>query len=256
MQFSIFSSVPGFNHALSTRWGGVSTGEFDSLNLAFHVGDEPGRVRDNRCSWASGVGFDLPHLVAAQQVHGANVRVVSRDERGRGAFDFNDALPDCDALVTNELNVPVLVLVADCAPVLLVDPTKRVCAVVHAGWRGALAGIAAKTIETMQSEFGTNPGDVLAAIGPCLSVGNLEIGEEVAALVEEKDALSVVRSEEWDKPHLDLRGLIGRDLIKAGVSESNVEVSPFCPKERSDLFFSHRGQNGRAGRFGVVAWWE
>jgi YfiH family protein len=256
VQFSIFSSIPGFHHALSTRRGGVSSGEFESLNLAFHVGDEAESVRHNRRLWAREVGFASDDLVAAQQVHGAIVRVVSRENIGRGAFGVDDALPDCDALITRERSVPILILVADCAPILLVDPIMRVCAVVHAGWRGALAGIAAKTVAAMQSEWGTKPTDVLAAIGPCLSTLNLEVGEEVAAQVELKDALSVVRAEEWAKPHLNLRSLIRRDLIQAGLGESNVEVSPLCPKERNDLLFSHRGQNGRAGRFGIVAWWE
>ncbi len=256
VQFSVFASIPGFHHALSTRHGGVSQGEFDSLNLAFHVGDEAELVRDNRRSWARQVGFAADHLVAAQQTHGVNIRVVLPEDSGRGALGWDAALPDCDALVTHEKKVPVLILVADCAPLLLVDPTERVCAVVHAGWRGALAGIAGKTVETMRSEWGTNPRDVLAAIGPCLSLENLEVSEEVAAVVEAKDSNSVIRASEWAKPHLDLRGLIQGDLVEAGVSRSNIEVSPFCPKERSDLFFSHRGQNGRAGRFGIVAWWE
>lgn len=256
MQFSIFDAVEGFHHALSTRHGGTSTGGFDSLNLAFHVGDDAGYVRDNRQIWAREVGLQMNLFVAAQQTHGSNIRVVSQDEGGRGALSWEDALPDCDALVTQEVAVPLLILVADCAPVLLVDPVKRVCAVVHAGWRGALAGIAGKTIDTMQRERGTKPRDVLAAIGPCLSPENLEVGEEVAALVEAENPRGVVRSEEWLKPHLDLRALIEDDLKAAGVSASNIEISPLCPRERNDLFFSHRGQNGRAGRFGVAAWWK
>lgn len=256
VQFSVFASVPGFHHALSTRHGGTSKGQFDSLNLAFHVGDDPQCVCDNRANWARELGFQRNLFVGAQQTHGSTVRVVSQNDIGRGALSWEDALPDCDALVTCEDNVPLLILVADCAPVLLVDPIGPVCAVVHAGWRGALAGIAGKTVRTMQSQWKTKPRDILAAIGPCLSLENLEVGEEVAALVEAKNVNSVVRAAGWPKPHLDLRGLIQSDLVAAGLSQSNIEISPLCPKERNDVFFSHRGQNGRAGRFGVVAWWE
>lgn len=256
VQFSIFAPVAGFHHAFSTRHGGTSKGQFDSLNLAFHVGDDARRVCDNRANWARELGLQPNLFVAAQQTHGSNIRVVSQNESGRGALSWEDALPDCDALITAEVGVPLLILVADCAPVLLVDPIRRVCAVVHAGWRGALAGVAGKTVETMRHEFGSQPRDVLAAIGPCLSIENLEVGEEVAAMVEAKNANTVVRASEWAKPHLDLRGLIQSDLVAAGLSASNVEISPLCPKERNDSFFSHRGQNGRAGRFGVVAWWE
>lgn len=254
MQFSIFQNIEGFRHAISTRAGGVSSGDFASLNLAFHVGDDAECVRENRRRFATEAGHSAESLVCARQVHGDNVSVVSHNERGRGAFDFDSAIPDCDALLTREPDLPLLILVADCAPVLLVDPIHRAYAVVHAGWRGALAGTAGKTVRTMASEFGTRAPDVLGAIGPCLSTANLEVGEEVAAQVEAKDALSVVRRAGWNKPHLDLRGMLARDLASVGVQ--SVEISPLCPRERNDLFFSHRGQNGRAGRFGVVAWFN
>jgi len=254
MQFSIFQPIEGFRHAISTRTGGVSSGDFGSANLAFHVGDDPECVRENRRRFAIEAGFNAENLVCARQVHGDSVRVVLQSERGRGGLDLDSALSDCDALLTREADLPLLSLVADCAPVTLVDPIRRACAVVHAGWRGALAGVAGKTVRTMAREFGTRAPDVLAAIGPCLGAANLEVGEEVAAQVELEDAPGVVRRAQWNKPHLDLRGMIARDL--AGVGVQNVEISPLCPRERNDLFFSHRGQNGRAGRFGAVAWWE
>ncbi len=255
MQFSIFEGVAGFHHALSTRADGVSTGEFSSLNLGFHVGDDVEAVQENRRLLARNAGFDVSRLVAAQQVHGANVRVISSDVAGSGALDWESALPDCDALATNEADLPLLIQVADCAPVLLVDPIHRAVAVVHAGWRGALAGAASNALAAMQREFGTEPNGVLAAIGPCLSVENLEVGEEVAGQVEAKNVGAVVRGS-FAKPHLDLRTIIRDDLTSAGVMESNIEISPLCPRDRNDLFFSHRGQNGRAGRFGLVAWWS
>lgn len=253
MRFSLFASVPGFRHALSTRHGGVSGGPFASLNLAFHVGDNFDDVLNNRALWAEQEGFSFPNLVGAQQSHSTNVYVVTRADLRRAS---TREVPDCDALITREEDVPIVILVADCAPVLLVDPTKRVCAVVHAGWRGALAGIAGKALKVMEREWECEPSEVLAAIGPCLSLENLEVGEEVAAQVEPVEPSAVVRRGEWNKPHLDLRRLIVNDLWREGVAPKNIEVSPLCPKERSDLFFSHRGQNGRTGRFGLVAWWE
>lgn len=255
MQFSIFGSVVGFHHALSTREGGVSRGEFASLNLGFHVGDEAEDVRENRRRFGQSAGFDVHRLVAAQQVHGERGRVVGSSDAGRGALNWESALPDCDALLTRETNLPLLILVADCAPILLVDPIQRALAVVHAGWRGALAGVAGKAVETMTREFGTQSGDVLAAIGPCLNVENLEVGEEVATEVEANNSRAVIRSL-GTKPHLDLRALIQDDLTRAGVNPNHIEISPLCPRDSDDTFFSHRGQNGRAGRFGIVAWWD
>lgn len=255
MRFEILNAVNDLQHAVTTRVGGVSGGAYESLNLAFHVGDEAEKVRENRRLLASQLGFDPEKLVAAQQVHGVGIAPIGRDEVGRGALDWDSAISNTDALITRERGVPLLILVADCAPILLVDPRQRVLAVVHAGWRGALAGIAGQTVARMASEFGCRAGDVLAGIGPCLCVENLEVGSEVAAQVEAVDALAVIQREEWDKPHLDLRGLIARDLERAGVPEANIEAMPFCSRDDA-RFFSHRGQNGVAGRFGIVAWWR
>jgi hypothetical protein len=240
-------------HAITTRVGGVSEGGFASLNLAFHVGDEAEIVQKNRRILARELDFPLEELVAAQQVHGDQIRVVTRDDAGCGALNYETAIPDTDALITAEKNLPLLILVADCAPILLVDPEKQVLAVVHAGWRGALAGIAGKTVRKMETEFGSRPEAILAGIGPCLSIENLEVGPEVAAQVEKVDAEAVISG--FAKPHLDLRGLIWRDLERAGVGSTHIETMPFCTKDDA-RFFSHRGQNGVAGRFGIVAWWQ
>lgn len=252
LQFQYLREIPGLRHAVTTRDGGVSSGEYASLNLAFHVGDETETVRENRRISACKIGFNLENLVAAQQVHGDAIQIVHAQDVGRGALDMESAIPNTDALITDTKNLPLLILVADCAPILLVDPKNQVLAVVHAGWRGALAGIASKTVLRMQSEFGSAPEEILAGIGPCLCLENLEIGPEVAAQVAQADAKSVVPG--WEKPHLDLRGLISRDLESVGVRAQNVEAMPFCSKDDA-RFFSHRGQSGIAGRFGIVAWW-
>ncbi len=253
LQLLNLGDVTGLHHAVTTRDGGVSVGEFDSLNLAFHVGDNSEHVRENRRILAREMGFDIENLVAVQQVHGDQIQSVTRDAAGRGALDWETAIPGTDALITAERNLPLLILVADCAPILLVDAQKQVFAVVHAGWRGALAGIAGKTVRRMQTEFGSRPEDLLAGIGPYLCIENLEVGPEVAAQVEEVDAESVISG--FAKPHLDLRGLIERDLQRAGVLSTRIKTMPWCSKNDA-RFFSHRGQNGLAGRFGIVAYWE
>lgn len=254
MQFSIFDQIPNFHHAITTREGGVSSGESRSFNLAFHVGDGIEKVRENRAILAKRIGFDAQKLTCAQQIHGDTIQIVGRAEIGRGALSWDDALPACDALLTREVGVPLLILVADCAPLLMVDELNRAFGIVHAGWRGAVAGIAGKSVLAMKNAFGTRAETLKVGIGPCLSVENLEIGPEVAAIVEKFDFDALIS--DWEKPHLDLRGLLRRDLEKRGVLESNIEVMDFCPKTRNDLFFSHRAQNGVAGRFGIVAFWK
>ncbi len=254
LEFSSLRAIPKLRHAVTTREGGVSSGEYASLNLAFHVGDEAEKVSENRRLLASELGFDIEELVGAQQVHGNRIGFVTASQAGRGALDSTSALLETDALMTSAKNLPLLILVADCAPILLADPENQVLAVVHAGWRGALAQIAFHTVSQMQNEFGSAPDDIRAGIGPCLSVENFEIGPEVAAQIEQFDKGAIVSG--WDKPHLDLRGLIHRDLQRAGVRSRHIETMRICPKADNARFFSHRGQNGVAGRFGLVAWWQ
>lgn len=246
--FKNLSSVPGLHHGVTTRAGGVSEGHYAALNLGFHVGDDPEIVRENRRLAGAQLGYDPKSLVAAQQVHADAAARVSRSDAGRGAFAWEDAIPAADALLTSERRLPLLIQVADCAPILLAGGADL--AVVHAGWRGALAGIAGKTAE----QLGTVPATIFAGIGPCLCPNCLEVGPEVAAAVEQVDYQAVLPGSA--KPHLDLRGLIARDLRRAGVPKANIEVMDRCPRCEPDTFFSHRAQGGSAGRFGLVAWWE
>ncbi len=248
-QFPTLSDIPHFRHAITTRDGGFSGGDFAGLNLAFHVGDDAAIVRRNRRALAAQLGFDAETLVAAKQVHGAHCVIVTRTDAGRGALDWESALSDTDAMVTTEVGLPLLILVADCAPILLVEPNARVLAVVHAGWRGAVAGVASGAVKAMQS-LGAQPAEIRAGIGPCLCARNLEVGDEVAALVADKTVLEAC----GEKFLLDLRALVRRDLQTVGVKQ--IETLDVCPKDEGETFFSHRGQNGEAGRFGIVAWWD
>ena len=249
LQFSSFSDIPDFRHAVTTRAGGFSVGDFASLNLGFHVGDNAETVRRNRRVLAGELGFNVGNLVCAQQIHGAHCAVVNSSHAGRGAIEWDSALPDTDAIITAETDLPLLILVADCAPILLVDPTARIFAVVHAGWRGALGGVAAGAVVKME-ELGARRENIRAGIGPCLCARNLEVGGEVAALIEDKTVIEA----SGEKFTLDLRALVRRDLENAGVNR--IEIMENCPKDEGAIFFSHRGQNGRAGRFGIVAWFD
>lgn len=252
LQFSSLGNVSGLKHAITTRSGGVSQGAYSSLNLAFHLSDVAEHVCENRIRLANALSYKPSTLVAAQQVHGANVQVVTREYSGRGALDFDSAIPDCDALITNEHDLPLLIQVADCAPIVIVDPINKVLAVVHAGWRSAVASITSKTIEVMRDHFNCEPGNVRCGIGPCLCTSCFEVGEDVTGEVE---STTIARNPKWPKPHLDLRKLIQLDLERAGVLPSQLEVMHHCPRCETSTFFSHRGQNGKAGRFGLVAWW-
>ncbi|HVF10294.1 MAG TPA: peptidoglycan editing factor PgeF [Abditibacteriaceae bacterium] len=254
LHFSSLQQISGLRHALTTRAGGTSEGAHSSLNLGYHVGDDAARVTENRRRLAEALGYDGSTLVAAQQVHGAQVHIVEPQDRGRGAFGWDDALPDNDALVQAHSQTPVLILVADCAPLLLVDPEHGVLAVVHAGWRGAVAGVTSATLNCMAQYFQTDAREVWVGIGPCLCSDCFEIGPEVAAEVAPVAPQAVLRG--VSKPHLDLRAVLQSDLQRAGVAPEHIEALPDCPRCQPERFFSHRGQAGTAGRFGLVAWWE
>ena len=260
MQFLHFDSlrnIAGLQHAISTR-GDMQNGDgFSSLNLAYHVGDDVVRVTGNRRALANALGYDAEKMVAAQQVHGARVQTVARDDAGYGALSWDNAIIATDALVTREKDIPLMILVADCAPLLLVDECARVLATVHAGWRGALGKIASEAVKTM-CEMGAYSENIRAGIGPTLCAKCLEVGSEVAA--EARCAMprceNGVLQNAGEKPHLDLRALLRHDLESVGVSPQNIEAMPHCPRCDNALLFSHRAQNGAAGRFALVAWWE
>lgn len=251
--FYYFAHIPGLRHSITTRHGGVSKSTFTSLNVAFHVNDDITAVQKNRRLLAKTAEFDIANLVAAQQVHGDHIYHVQQQDAGRGALDWDSAIPDTDALITAEENIPLIIQVADCAPVLLADADNRVLGIAHAGWRGAVAGIAGKTMQKME-EISADPKSTFAGIGPCLCTKCLEVGEEVADLVTPQYPEAIRLSSK--KPHLDLREMIRQDLMKAGLKQDHIEAMDECPRCNTQKYFSHRGENGNTGRFGLIAWWE
>ncbi len=254
LHFSSFSHIDGLQHAITTRHGGSSEGFYASLNLGFHVGDEPNRVRENRQAVARNLGYNSENLIAAQQTHSANVAVVAGEDRGRGALDWTSAVAKTDALMTQKSDTPLMILVADCAPLLLVDEVNHVLAVVHAGWRGATSRISSQTVLKMAEGFGTKAENVRVGIGPTLCVDCFEVGEEVVRAANEIAPQSVLSG--FEKPHLDLRELLCADLRSVRVLDSQIETLPHCPRCTTQKFFSHRGEKGLTGRFALVAWWH
>jgi purine-nucleoside/S-methyl-5'-thioadenosine phosphorylase / adenosine deaminase len=245
---------------VTTRAGGESVGPYASLNLGMQSGDDPAVVERNRARVAALAG--APAFVLGKQVHGKRVAVVPDGYSG-GAFD------DTDALITTAARTPLAVLTADCAAVFLFDPENRAIGIAHAGWRGAVAAIAALTVARMGDEFDTDPADLIAAIGPsigpcCYEVGaevmdafsdaNAEMAEEILVDPELASAGSFRASVNEGRKHLDLWRANELMLIAAGVREDAIEVSRLCTVCRRDVFYSHRAEKGITGRFaGVIA---
>lgn len=235
----IFSDCPSVSAGVSTREGGVSGPPFDTLNLGRHVGDDPSSVEENRRRFCAALDADPAWLATAGQVHGTTVQVVDAPRHE----------PFCDGLVTTTPELLLAIATADCAAVLLADPTHGVAGACHAGWRGTAAGIVPDTIATM-TDLGATPGTLRAFVSPCISRANFEVGPEVAA---EFDDAVVHRRDEWPRPHVDLKAALRRQLRDAGLADNAIEISDRCTVGDNDTFFSYRAADGTTGRmFGAV----
>jgi polyphenol oxidase len=233
----------GFDHGFTQRTGGTSEGPFASLNLAFDVGDEAERVRENLGRLKGAVGADVP-LLRVRQVHG-NEPVDAARLVAEGCGDWL-APPtiDADAIVSSGVPAVLAVQTADCAAVLLADPESRAVAAVHVGWRGAIGGALRNTVRAMR-EMGSEPLRLLAAIGPCIGQECYEVRNDVARRFPES---AVPLKGRPDAFLLDLGYAVEVSLIAAGLTSPNIDRVRVCTRCAADELFSHRGSGGTCGR--------
>lgn len=255
VSFPIFEQFDFIRSGFSTKLGGVSSGIYESMNLGFHRGDLETNVRENYHRICQSIGIKENDLVFTDQVHKANVRVVTRKDCGKGIVKERD-YREIDAHITNEPNVPLLVFCADCVPILYVDPIKRAIGATHSGWRGTTQKIGARTVQRMEEEYGCNPEDIIAVIGPCIGKDCYEVSQDVAdefklsfSRNEWKQILSQVTTSKEQSPKymLDLWEANRIILKEAGLKEKHIIISELCTMCHQDLFFSHRGTNGQRG---------
>lgn len=243
-----FRAAGGVAHGFSTRIGGVSSGIFASLNLGTGRGDDPACVEENYRRFCTAVGTDFDKLVTTSQVHGDVIRTATQADVKQGLFAPNGY--ECDGLITDEPGLALTIFSADCIPVLLYDPVKRVIAAVHAGWKGTVQDIAGKAARKMQQEYGCMPEHILAAIGPGISQCCFETHADVPdAMAEALGDLA--------KPHVlclqngkfkvDLKGINAALLARAGVSPEHIEVSGDCTACLHETYWSHRVTQGHRG---------
>jgi YfiH family protein len=238
---------------VTTRQGGVSTGDYRSLNLGLLVGDDPAAVLTNRARVAAAIGGTLDDLVFCEQSHQPNVQIVTAEHRGRGARSMADAIRATDALVTAEAGVTLVVMAADCVPLVLFDPVARVLACVHAGWGGTVRGVTPAAVAAMVT-LGADPARIVAGIGPAIRPGRYQVGADVAELAEQAfgdRVAAVVRPDGTGKWLFDLWQANALHLTTAGVPADQVHLAgrdtgPGTP------FFSHRSE-APCGRFAAVA---
>ena len=252
--FENLSRGAALGHFVSGRPGGVSPPPYDALNLSFNVGDEPEKVRHNRKRLAAAAGIPLTSLTLARQVHDDQVSIVTKDMRGEGAMDHEDAIGETDAMVTNVPEICLMILLADCVPILLFDPSKRVIGAVHAGWKGTLQGVAQKTVKVLHAAFGCSPADLIVGIGPSIGPCCYEVGPDVVSAVKEafgNDQDLIRRTPSHGKGLFDLWKANLNQLISAGIPGKNIETAGVCTCHHGDRFYSYRYDKGRTGRFGA-----
>lgn len=239
-------SVP---HCFTTRHGGVSTGSQASLNLAIGRGDSPENVRENLRILTHALGMDAERIVLTRQTHSDIVRVVT-DADCNGPFHRD--YPECDALVTNTPGVSLLVFTADCTPLLLHDPVTGAVGAAHAGWRGTVQSIGAKTVEAMAKHFGAKPENIRAAIGPNIGLCHFETDEDVpqAMIAAFGGEVRQYIRPSGQKYYLDLKAINAMVLRRAGVQ--HIEISDSCTMCSPDTFWSHRVTKGDRGSQGAI----
>ncbi len=249
LTYNKLAQIDFIRHAFSTKHGGVSTDEWTSMNFAFSRGDKPENVIENYKIFSNAVGFDYNSLVTSSQDHNTYVRPVTKNECGIGIWREKDML-SVDALITNEPNVTLVTHYADCTPLFFVDTVGKAIGLAHAGWRGTVGRIGEEVIKKMTSLYGTNPKDVVVAIGPAISKCCYEVDRDCAENfynLKDLDNSKFIFQKNDGKYMIDLLETNRQIVMKAGVKEENIVLSDLCTKCNSDLLWSHRATNGHRG---------
>lgn len=224
-------------HFFSTKNGGSSSGAYRSMNLGVYTDDKKENIDKNMDIIFSTSGMKVSKLVYLKQVHGSKVHIVDSVNA-----DMIKGL-EGDAIITSSKNIPVGVFTADCVPILMLDQNKGVIAAVHAGWKGTSKKISCSVIDCMISNFGSDPSDIIAVIGPSIGSCCFEVGEDTANFFSFKEK----KNESY---YVDLWAENINQIKSCKVPEKNIELTGLCSKCRTDMFYSYRRDNGNTGRMG------
>ena len=236
----------GVTQAVFTRRGGCSPNPWTALNLGGTVGDDPERVCENRNRALLAMKRPPESVYDVWQVHGVSVAIAE-----------GPRLPEtphlqADAILTNTPGITLLMRFADCVPIFLHDPIRKVVGIAHAGWMGTVRGTVRLAIEAMQARFGSTPGDILAGIGPSIGPDHYEVGPDVVAQVRQAFGQSAYRLliDHAGATHFDLWAANRLALEKAGVWQ--IELAGLCTACHTEDWYSHRAERGHTGRFGAI----
>lgn len=252
---TVFKTSDLVLHAFSTKLGGVSPFPYRGLNMGFYTNDIEANVIENRKRFIRRFNLKAEQVASLKQVHSDKIVKIGKHFMGNDFLTKGNCFYEGDALITGEKKIALYVGYADCVPILFLDPKREVIAAVHAGWRGTVSNIGKKTVEKMVLQYGSEPKDILAAIGPSIGPQSFEVGEEVIKKIKERSCAYTELLLPTRKGHayLDLWRANEWQLLSAGLKKENIDIARFCTYKRSDLFFSHRksllGNTGRMGAF-------
>ena len=235
-------------NAFSTRQGGVSVGRLESMNLGFNRGDLDENVLKNHKIFAKAVGFPYENIVTTNQTHTTNVRVVTKEDCGKGITKDRD-YSDVDGLITNVPGIVLTTYYADCVPLYILDPVNKAIGLSHSGWKGTVNRIGENTLKLMNENYGTNPKYVICCIGPSICQDCYEISEDVASefINEFGKNNKILYNKGNGKYQLNLWESVKQVFLDAGVEYDNIYTTDICTCCNKDELFSHRGHHGKRG---------
>lgn len=235
------------NYCFTTRIGGVSTGECESLNLSWKRRDSEENVRENHRRMAQAMGIREESIVFVRLTHGDRVLCADKSMRNNGNW-WADIPQGYDAVITRDTDTTLLARTADCGTVLLYDPVKRAIGAVHSGWKGTVAGIIPNTVEAMKAQYGCNPKDITAVCGPSICANCFKVHNDCAEKFFEVFGRGDYTKELPDGRYsIDMWSIMRSQLEKSGIMPCNISMADACSCCDEENFFSHRRGAGRSG---------
>ena len=250
--FRNLDRIPWIRNAFSTRLGGVSEGIYGSMNLNFTRGDDEEKVRRNYELFGKATGLRPENMVMAKQTHTTNVLRVNESHMGMGIVRERN-FDDIDGLITDCPGVVLVTAYADCVPLYFVDTVHKAIGLSHSGWRGTVNNMAGVTVNKMEKEFGTDPADLVAFVGPSICVNCYEVGADVADEFakayksEVFDGILSIKDEKNMKFRLNLHEANRKNLLNAGLAPDNIMVTDVCTCCNPEILYSHRASRGLRG---------
>lgn len=240
-------------HCFTTRIGGVSPKPYASLNLGTKTLDNEETVRMNYSIISSALGINPSKIIISEQIHSDEVRSIKGYSKiNTDIFDIN--LKKADGMITNERNITLVTLYADCVPIFFLDPKIKAIGLNHAGWKGTVKKIGGKTVKNMIKEFNSSPSNIIVGIGPSIGSCCYEVDEKVIKEFKNsyKNSSIFINDKGNGKYMLNLWEANKISLLEAGIKEENITISNICTRCNNELFYSYRGEDGTTGRMAAI----